>query len=374
MKFLDTASVAGTRRTADGYLVAEVRTARTGIQDYAGWEVGKPEKQVVRVYRPAEQVFAKDSLASYAHRPVTNDHPDEAVSAENWKDFAVGQIGDEVARDGEFVRIPLIVMDAAAIKDVEAGKRELSAGYTCDLAFEPGTTPDGQSYDAIQKNIKINHVAIVSSGRAGSQARIGDDAANSWGVRPAPGHAPITPSKKEDTMSDALKTVVLGDKAVQVAVADVVAIEKFKADSAKALADAEAAHTEAITAKDTEIGTLKADLKKAQDAALKPEDVSKLVADRVALESTVKAISADITTDGKTDADLRKEAVAKALGDEMVKDASDAEISGMFKAVAKDTAAGDQVRDTLTNLKPVNDANKAQQSYVDRMTGRGGSK
>lgn len=374
MKFLDTASVAGTRRTADGYLVAEVRTARTGIQDYAGWEVGKPEKQVVRVYRPAEQVFAKDSLASYAHRPVTNDHPDEAVSAENWKDFAVGQIGDEVARDGEFVRIPLIVMDAAAIKDVEAGKRELSAGYTCDLAFEPGTTPDGQSYDAIQKNIKINHVAIVSSGRAGSQARIGDDAANSWGVRPAPGHAPITPSKKEDTMSDALKTVVLGDKAVQVAVADVVAIEKFKADSAKALADAEAAHTEAITAKDTEIGTLKADLKKAQDAALKPEDVSKLVADRVALESTVKAISADITTDGKTDSDLRKEAVAKALGDEMVKDASDAEISGMFKAVAKDTAAGDQVRDTLTNLKPVNDANKAQQSYVDRMTGRGGSK
>lgn len=116
MQFIDAAPIAGTRRTADGYLVAEVRTARTGIQDYAGWEVGKPDMPVVKVYRPADQVFAKDSLGSYAHKPVTNDHPDEAVTADNWKDLSVGQIGDEIARDGEFVRIPLIVMDAAAIK------------------------------------------------------------------------------------------------------------------------------------------------------------------------------------------------------------------------------------------------------------------
>src|SRR5690606_10621448 len=141
-----------------------------------------PDMPIVRVYRPADQVFAKDSLASYAHKPVTKDHPDEAVSADNWKDLAVGQIGDEVARDGDFIRVPLIVMDAAAIKAVEGGKRELSAGYTCDLAFEAGITPDGQPYDAIQKDIRINHVAIVQRGRAGSQARIGDGA--SWGVRP----------------------------------------------------------------------------------------------------------------------------------------------------------------------------------------------
>ncbi|WEX75246.1 hypothetical protein PYH37_000632 [Sinorhizobium numidicum] len=32
MKFLDTARMAGTRRTADGYVVADVRTARIGIQ------------------------------------------------------------------------------------------------------------------------------------------------------------------------------------------------------------------------------------------------------------------------------------------------------------------------------------------------------
>ncbi len=174
MRFIDASTVAGTRRTADGYLVADVKTARTGIQLYAGHEVGKPEMQVVKVYRPETQVFDTASLGSYAHKPVINDHPAEAVTADNWKALAVGAIGDEIARDGEFVRVPLIVMDAAVIAEIEGGKRELSAGYTCDLAWEPGTTPAGEKYDAIQKHIRINHVAIVQRGRAGSEARIGD--------------------------------------------------------------------------------------------------------------------------------------------------------------------------------------------------------
>lgn len=367
MKFVDAAPIAGTRRTGDGYLVAEVRTARTGIQDYAGYEVGKPEKRVVRVYRPADQVFAKDSLASYAHRPVTNDHPSDAVTADNWKDHAVGQIGDEVARDGEFVRIPLIVMDAAAIKAIEDGKRELSAGYTCDLAFEAGTTPEGQTYDAVQRNIKINHVAIVSNGRAGSQARIGDGAI-SWGARPV---TLPTADTKGSPMADNLRKVLVDGLQVETTDAGAAAIEKLMKDKdalAAKLADAEKANAEITATKDEEIGKLKADLKTAQDAA--KIDVDKLVADRAELVEVVKAIDAKIETAGKTDADLRKAAVASKLGDEMVKDASDAEILGMFKAVSKDATSGDRIRDAITNLKPTNDAGKAQQSYVDRMTGR----
>lgn len=369
MKFVDAAPIAGTRRTADGYLVAEVRTARAGIQDYAGFEVGKPEMSVVKVYRPADQVFAKDSLGSYAHRPVTNDHPAEAVTAETWKDVAVGQIGDEVARDGEFVRIPLIVMDAAAIKAIEDGKRELSAGYTCDLAFEAGTTPDGQTYDAIQRNIKINHVAIVQHGRAGSQARIGDGA--SWGASPfiedKPGLAPIT--KETVKMTDALKTVVLGDKAVQVAVADVAAIEQFKADSAKALADAKAAHETAIAAKDAEIAKKDAELDDLRGKVLDGAALDAAVAARGDLVAKAKAIAADVKTDGLSDAAIRKAVVVAKLGDAM-KDKPEAYIDARFDILAEDAASDDQVRDALTNLKPTNDAGKGQQSYVDRMTKR----
>jgi hypothetical protein len=133
MQFTDAVTVAGTRRRDDGYLVADARIARTGIQVYAGSEVGKPDMASVRVYRPGSEVFADATLKSAAHRPVTNDHPDEMVTSANWKEYAVGQTGDEVAGEGIFIRVPLMVSDEAAIKDIEAGKQELSAGYTCDF-------------------------------------------------------------------------------------------------------------------------------------------------------------------------------------------------------------------------------------------------
>ena len=82
MQFTDAVTVAGTRRRDDGYLVADARIARTGIQTYLGSEVGKPDMSTVRVYRPGSEVFSDDTMKSAAHRPVTNDHPPELVSSE----------------------------------------------------------------------------------------------------------------------------------------------------------------------------------------------------------------------------------------------------------------------------------------------------
>ena len=369
MKFLDTASVAGTRRTNDGYLVAEVRTARTGIQEYAGWEVGRPDQDVVRVYRPEAEVFAKDSLGSYAHRPVTNDHPDEAVTADNWRNYAVGQIGDEIARDGEFVRVPLIVMDAAAIKAVEDGKRELSAGYTCDLAFEDGVTPDGEPYDAIQKDIKINHVAIVKNGRAGSQARIGDGA-STWGV------SPVTPSiadTKGSPMADTLRKVMVDGLQVETTDAGAQAIEKLtkdKADLAAKLEDAKSEHNDAIKAKDAEIAKKDAEIDDLKSKVLDTAALDERVQARGDLIAKAKSIVADVKTDGLSDAEIRKAVVVAKLGDAM-KDKAEAYIDARFDILVEDAAGSEQVRDAIAHLKPVTtDSSKAQQSYVDRMTKR----
>ena len=371
MHFIDAVSLTGTRETADGYLVADVRTARTGIQLYAGSEVGKPDRTVVRVYRPADQVFSKASMASFAHKPVTNDHPDEAVTADNWKSLAVGSIGDEIAKDGEFVRVPLIVMDKSAIADIKAGKRELSAGYTCDLDFTPGKSPDGEDYDAFQKDIRINHVAIVQHGRAGSQARIGDDAVH-WGV------SPVTyQTADERNIQMDLRKILVDGLQVETTDAGATAITKLQndlassasklVDATKSRADAETAHKSAIAAKDEEIGTLKADLVKAKDAAPKPADLDKLVSDRVALITTAKAIHADLNHEGLSDADIRKAVVTAKLGDEAVKDAPEAEITGMFKALAKDAKPNDPMRDALLNRDNStvkDDAEKAYQTMV----------
>lgn len=162
------------RETQDGYLVAAPRVARTGIQLYRGSEVGVSDKQIVKIYRPEDQVFDTNSMHTFAHKPITNDHPAEPVTSRNWSKYAKGQIGDEIARDGDFIRVPMVLMDHGLIQDAKSGKVELSVGYSCDLDMTPGITPDGQAYDGIQKNINVNHVAFVDAARAGHMARFGD--------------------------------------------------------------------------------------------------------------------------------------------------------------------------------------------------------
>lgn len=364
-----TLDASGLKLTNDGYLVGDAKVSRAGnVQQYYGIELGltgDDESKLFGVYRDPDVVFDEKSMLSLAGRPVTRGHPQSGVNADNWRELTVGQVGGTIKRDGEHVVAPMAIMDGAAVKEVMAGARGLSAGYTVDVEPSEGVAEDGTPYQFRQAGaLRFNHVAYLpdNNPRAGN-TRIGDER--------KPGREPNTKSEKGDLMSDALKTVVLGDKAVQVAITDVAAIEAFKVDAAAKLADAERAHAEAIAAKDAEIatkseeiGTLKADLKKAQDAAPKPEDLDKMVADRAALVTVVKAIDAGIEPAGKTDADLRKAAVKAKLGDEMVQDASDAEIAGMFRAIAKDAADSDQfaaavkdgVKTSATADKAANDA------------------
>ena len=160
--------------TEEGYLHVNARVARTGVQAYLGAEVGRPELDEVAVYRDADDVFAIDSLQSFAALPITLDHPATPVDAGNWRDLAVGTTGEEVLREGDYLKIGLRVTDAAAIKAIQAGKRELSVGYAADLVWGDGVTKSGEAYQARQTRIRGNHVALVDRARAGSQARIGD--------------------------------------------------------------------------------------------------------------------------------------------------------------------------------------------------------
>lgn len=177
MHLFDKLTVDSTRRTTDGYLAVNARVARAGnVQTYLGREVGKPHLGTVRIYRPEAEVFNKDTLASFTHRPITLGHPSSPVTSDNWHAVAKGWSDGEVARDGEFIRVSMLLADAEAIRAVEGGTRELSAGYDCELIWEDGTSPSGERYDAKQVSIRGNHVAIVAAARGGTELRIGDSA------------------------------------------------------------------------------------------------------------------------------------------------------------------------------------------------------
>lgn len=371
MQFTDAVTVAGTRRRDDGYLVADARVARTGIQAYLGSEVGKPDMGMVRVYRPGSEVFSEATLKSAAHRPVTNDHPAEKVTSENWKQFAVGQTGDEVSGEGIFIRVPLMVSDEATIKAIESGKQELSAGYTCDVDFTPGTTPDGEAYDAVQKNIRFNHVAIVQRGRAGSQVRIGDGATQ-WGAAPIHDH---TPTKEQKTMT--LKTVTVDGIPIEVTDQGATVIATLQAritDAEKRLTDANTSHAAALAAKDTDLAKKDAALDAEKAKVLSDTDLDKRVQARAGLVATAKTIVKDVDTTGKSDAEIRKAVVTAKLGDAAVKDKPEAYIDARFDILAEDAVKNpaDPFRQVVqSGVQPVNDAGStatAHKAMTDHMT------
>lgn len=368
VNFTDSAAISGVKVTQEGYLIADAYTVRTGIQVYLGSEVGRPDLATVNVYRPEAEVFHKDSVASFSHVPVTMDHPQVAVDSSNWGKLAKGEASAEVMRDGERLRIPLIVKDAAAIQSIQAGKRQLSAGYSCDLDFADGVTPDGTPYQAIQRNIRANHIAIVQNGRAGADFRIGDSAASNWGAAPIP---QVKLSDKEKAMST--RIVMVDGLPIETTDAGALAIEKLTKDrdtalaAQKSLADGTKV---ALEAKDTEIGTLKVEVKKLQDAQPNGAVLDALVAARTALVDTARKLVKDLNPAGLTDAAIRRAVVVAKLGEETVKDSSEAEISGMFKALSKDAGnAPDPVQNALVNGKPVNtnDADAAAEAARNQM-------
>lgn len=162
--------------TDEGFLRVPGRVARTGIQEYLARELGLDgdPMRVVRVYRPEDEVFNDASLSTYDGATVTNDHPKDLVTAKNYKAVAVGEVRGAGRRDGEFVVCDLIIKDQKTIDDINSGKCELSAGYTAEYVHTPGLVIDGQECEYTQRNIIINHQAVVTRARAGGNARVFD--------------------------------------------------------------------------------------------------------------------------------------------------------------------------------------------------------
>lgn len=365
MQFTDTVTIEGTRIRQDGYLVADARVARTGIQRYLGSEVGRPDLPYVDVYRSPEEVFSADSMKSFAHIPVTDDHPTVAVNADNSRELARGWTSDEIARDGERLRVPLMVSDGAAIQKVQGGKRELSAGYTCELLWGDGVTEDGTPFQAKQTNIRANHVAIVQRGRAGKDVRIGDSASK-WGT------APITTAHdKETTMT--LRTVMVDGLSVETTDQGAQAIDKLQKDVARLIADSakkEDENGKAMAKKDADLSALQAKLDDALGKVLDQAAVDKLVADRVALEATAAQIAKDVKPLGLSDAALKAAVVKAKLGDKLPAErlADQAYIDARFDILAEDAGkTTDTFRDARITPQGARPAAPANMSDAQRL-------
>lgn len=285
----DQGSFAEPVRLDNGYLRCDARITRTGVFSYRLAD-GSTRNEL----RLPDEVFNADALGSFGLVPLTNDHPAEALTSKNTRKFSVGVVSN-VHKDENFVRANVVIQDDDAIADAEKGKRELSCGYVCDLEDRAGVTrgiegiPDGLKFDAIQRNIRGNHVALVQKGRAGSQASLHLDSDDAVQVEDA---APVEQTKKGRVMTKITLDGLDFEIQEQTGKAVVRALEKKDEEAASLKADLDAVKEELATVKakaDEATEALEAE-KKAHADSKSPEQVAALVKARVALEKQAEGI------------------------------------------------------------------------------------
>jgi hypothetical protein len=170
--------------TPEGYIKTKAYLTRVGVFDYYEGQ------SKVRNLRPKEEVFSPESLRSLELKPLTFNHPDELVKNDNFNNYVVGTIGQDVrgveTEKGSFVEATVLITHKDAVEYVmkkhDIGESiELSCGYQVEEDKRQGIDPVEGKYDVIQRNIRYNHVSIVPEGRAGKEVKLLLDNANNNG-------------------------------------------------------------------------------------------------------------------------------------------------------------------------------------------------
>ena len=244
MQRFDTAVIKAVK-TNEGFIRDAPILGRTGILIYK-----KPDGTEYREYRPPDEAFKADSLKSLQGKPITIGHKAMVNSQNAGKIKPVGAVLSEGRQDGNNIVADVIIYN------LDTSARELSCGYTVDLDETPGVTPEGEHYDAVQRNIIYNHVAIVPEGRAGV-ARLNMDGEQE-------------DESEEEKMSEKNYTKIRLDGGLEYEAAPEVAvyIEKLRADSkslSEKISALEVEKADALKKMSDEKESLKAELTKAKD-------------------------------------------------------------------------------------------------------------
>lgn len=152
--------------------------SKVGVFDYSGAQIGAANpNRIYRVYRPAEELADPATIESFKLLPIVDDHtmlgnPNEGMTPAEDKGVA-GVIGEEVYFKHPYLLANIKVFSETLRQKIEAGKIDLSGGYRCFYEFTPGIF-EGEPYDAIQRQPRGNHLALVDEGRMGSDVVVLD--------------------------------------------------------------------------------------------------------------------------------------------------------------------------------------------------------
>jgi hypothetical protein len=103
-----------------------------------------------------ENLLNKDSINSAIGKHLTFNHPPQAVSSANWKDYSVGVALQEYAEDGDNLLMASMIYDTDIIDGIKSGKyKYVSSGYS---AVKKEINQDGKIE---QTQRAYNHFAVL---------------------------------------------------------------------------------------------------------------------------------------------------------------------------------------------------------------------
>lgn len=162
--------------------VINCHLTKAQVRPYWGYEIPDyirlrlDPKRVYRGYCSPEELSKPETIKSVNGIPIQlNHHPDYASNPA--LETRIGSTGTDGVWNAPYLDNSLHFQSEDAIKRIEdESMRELSLSYRYTPDFTPGTTPDGEDYDFVMRNISANHVALVESGRAGRDVLVADSA------------------------------------------------------------------------------------------------------------------------------------------------------------------------------------------------------
>lgn len=301
--------------TGEGYLKLKGIIAKPGIYPYL--ESGR----VVRELVPPEELFSQETIRSADGVPLTDDHPQAAgvpvmLTSSDAPAFARGSVFSPTIEEGK-LSCRITVWDKATIDAAISGeRRSLSIGRTTHLEETPGFW-NGEPYDRIQRNIRINHVAAVDRGRQGPEVKFLIDRGESMlTYRTDKGtDVQVTPEVMDDLQArknkiSELEAKVKADSAEIDALSQRIAAmnpsipdPKGEAEKQKLLAE-----LEAFKAKAADFETKYGALQEAMPAMV--EDAAN---EKMQLNDAAKAVAPELKTDGLSPRALRLAVIEKKL-------------------------------------------------------------
>ncbi len=256
----------------------------------------------------------------------------------------------------------------------------MSCGYTADVENASGVWM-GMPYDAIQRNIRYNHIVLTDKGRAGDNARIkiDSDYAEDFGIQE---------NKKSQEGAMSMKKIKIDGVEYEAEAPVITAftqtqkeLEALKTDSTKEIDTLKNDNTTLSAERDSlkdEVAQLKEDAKKFEDS--KNDDLEKAVQARLVLLDSAKRAEIEVKED-MSEMDVKRAVILKLFPNskEKMDSADDTYINVRYEIAlekldekkdedgqdSSDDLKGDSLKDTDPD-KHKHDSKSAYQRMVKR--------